>query len=707
MTEFITLEILMRAIVSTKKETSPVPESIEIGGTGATIASSAIRFLGGLRQEQLDTANGVAVLDENLLVKPENIPPLFTRNMPTVDIPSHDVTIGAQMVYPITNYGSNVNYTIQAIGGGEVQIHTFDAMIEMLENLDSLYNFNSSTPVGLSSVSGSQRPAGTILYHAANEAGPGGFILNGVQYNLNITTPHFDGPEILSPVMNEVISSRTYTVYTNSVYDNVNNSGAPVLLRYQVAEDNLFTLNLNTQEHGTSGGTYNEAAITGLMPNKLYYLRVQAQYEFYGSGQLLLIWSTWSNVVSFATSPIFNLTDVQVLRPPSAIYYDLPYYGQTLSMTSDASYLAIGDNNITNIEGTSVRGSVSIFKRATVSDIQNNIEAGMYYFENQLLASSIDSYGDKVLFDSTGRYCFISDLSSNVFHIYKSQTTPVSWVSPTLIGTITKPLTASGQFGHEISISDEISGYIYIAANDDYQKVFTYTLNTTDDTLTETDVLTYTTTDIVYQPYLFMSADGTRLIISSKNEYLQTDGQSQPIICGRVFIYKRTGGVWSFEQELHESNTSVVGYFGIYSAINANATEIIISAHDIYNYSRLYMYRKNVSQQWELVQTINVSDFSYEYGPFYAIYRIKISADGLTAYISMSDTLSPDRAVVYALRKVNDVWTVGQQLNLLYTQDYFHGDGDLVISNDGLTVAVGLDRDHYSLYSSGSVHIFE
>ena len=304
MTEYLLLEMSMRTVFSAKKRVSSVPETIEIGGTSASTAQAALTALEGIASSQLDVPDGVAVLDSNELVKPENIPPLFAPIEPMVVIPSTSIEVGQKIDCVVTNYDSQREYVFGNAFSGHAILHSYDDMINQLETAE-IYNVNSSVTPGV--VTSSSHPniknPGTIVYTAPGVAGPGGFVLNGKLFSIDIVQPYMGPPVINYPLNNAVITTSTITIDAtfgdyygdiSKLYDGFRR------FNYELSDDINFT-NIIAQD--TIDYTQINITIPDLLDNKLYYIRIRnTGWRTVDGGSLVLLpWSEWSTTRSFAT----------------------------------------------------------------------------------------------------------------------------------------------------------------------------------------------------------------------------------------------------------------------------------------------------------------------------------------------------------------------------------------------------------------------
>lgn len=113
---------MSRELFSPNKTPLPaIPEPIELGGTGATTAATALQNLGGAAAAALDQVNGLAQLDANTKVKVENLPSINVAPEDRVEGLGQDapytVFIGQTAKFLISNYDSQRQYDLTTTVG--------------------------------------------------------------------------------------------------------------------------------------------------------------------------------------------------------------------------------------------------------------------------------------------------------------------------------------------------------------------------------------------------------------------------------------------------------------------------------------------------------------------------------------------------------------------------------------------------------------
>ena len=177
---------------------------------------------------------------------------------------------------------------------------------------------------------------------------------------------------------------------------------------------------------------------------------------------------------------------------------------------------------------------------------------------------------------------------------------------------------------------------------------------------------------------------------------------------GSVYVFTRSGVVWTQQQKLHASDAAASDYFGSSVALNADATIALIGApyddDTVTNSGSVYVFTR-VGTVWTQQQKLHASDpaASDAFG-----FSVALNADATIALIGayVDDDTATDSGSVYVFTRVGTVWTQQQKLHASdpAASDYF---GYSVALNADATIAlIGATGDDDTANASGSVYVF-
>ena len=694
----------MRTVFSAKKRVSSVPETIEIGGTSASTAQAALTALEGIASSQLDVPDGVAVLDSNELVKPENIPPLFAPIEPMVVIPSTSIEVGQKIDCVVTNYDSQREYVFGNAFSGHAILHSYDDMINQLETAE-IYNVNSSVTPGV--VTSSSHPniknPGTIVYTAPGVAGPGGFVLNGKLFSIDIVQPYMGPPVINYPLNNAVITTSTITIDAtfgdyygdiSKLYDGFRR------FNYELSDDINFT-NIIAQD--TIDYTQINITIPDLLDNKLYYIRIRnTGWRTVDGGSLVLLpWSEWSTTRSFATDipPLFQ--EIQIVTDANEVNYE--EMGTAVHLSQDGTLLAVGQIGKEPFRYSSVRGSVVIYNKQPDNTFVLNAELFSPIALGQVMfGSALTMSADKTtLFTSApnGRFDFSAD---GKVYAYRC-TTPGDWTTAAIAYEILPPIPTQHQrFGADLKCVKQAN---VLGVSDDLFQLHIFSFSDTAATLQTTITPPVLPNEFFGSSFDF-SANGQRLIVGAQESFHTLHLSGWAIECGAVYVYDYNGTTWNLTASLFPDapdNGSLAGRrFGSQVAISPDGTEIIVCQDYGSNPFKFLSAFKLIDNTWVKTQEFLPSAWLSN---FTSPLDIAFSADGNQFAVSSGNTY--DCITIYA--KQDNTWTEVQTLKASDDPDGNQRFGESFgLSGDGTILASGAaDRDGLVTYSSGGVYIYK
>lgn len=690
----------MRTIFSAKKKIIATPEAIDIGGTNGASLQTAMAALGGIKHEELDVANGLAILGNDSKVKPINIPPLAFDIIPTVYLPVTSTEVGTIVKCVITNYDSRRTYTVSPIGTGTAVLKTYDDLVQCVINNGGDLNFNNNVPPPGVTFNNCVAP-GTILYTAPNTVEAGGFILNGVTYDIAVTPLIVAEPFITFPANNSVASHPSLSVGADAPY--IALFGYAVAYKFQIAENINFTLNVGEYVGGALTSGVSSHTFLDLIANKLYYIRAQYGYNDGAGGT---IWSDWSPVISVATPSEFVLSETQLLsaNPPeingwfgwsvetddtgdrivvgsngsgtntgSAYVFHrngnnwtqetkLTHvaeptddgFGVFVSMSGDGNYIAIGTQQ-DYASGTSAGGAVYIFKRSGTSwnEEQKIILSDVVNTGRSDACVSLNHDGTKLIIGSYNAPYSIGQ-ASNCGAAYIFTRTNVTWSQE--IKLIASDYANGAQFGYRVLINDA----------------------------------------------------GDRVIVSAPYALDSTLSK----VVGKVYVFYYNGSAWVEEAILFDDSLSNNAWFGGYIASNVNTDTLVIGAswsnentHN--NAGSVYIYSRvgNVwSQSVKLIDDIS-NPSSDQFGSGVAINN---TGTQLTIGAAHNDNgLGVLSGVAYIYKNINETWTKVQTLKPSNAQPNTYFGESICCNDDSSIIMFGVQcYDVTSIQDSGAVYIF-
>jgi hypothetical protein len=377
-------------------------------------------------------------------------------------------------------------------------------------------NFSAFKNYNLSAISGSvQLDWNEINYTAPNTPQETGFIINGKTIPITVLPLTLKAPTIAEPLNEATNVYLPVIVYSNGLEVNGPGGSTDTLTHvssdWQLATDINFT---NIVEQSLN----DIISITGwstslATPNETYYVRVRHNTAELGS-------TPWSQPVMFSTVILLPIYDIQKL------------------IGSDSLGLDLYDNEIT--------------------------------VDNFGISSDIDYTGTRIIVGADGESSF-SNKTGRVF-IFKNNGSDV-WLEET---TIADPnAVTDNQFGYSISITDSgdrVAIGVPGVFNDEYSvpgTVYVYTRTGTSWVLEATLHSAISTDGDNFGSCVDFDANGNRLAISSYGSN-SLNG---------IHIYVRTGTVWGLEQTLLTDTYS--SKFGISHQLNADGSVIVAGAETI------------------------------------------------------------------------------------------------------------------------------
>ena len=620
------------------------------GGTGAVTASQALVNLNAVPASLIDKAGGVLSLDSDKKLKPEVIAGLSVTGI-SIDGPT-SMTINQVQNFTITDYDSFLSYSISAIGG---------------------------------SVS---RSGNTITYTAPATAGASGFIINGKTITVAVGANIVMAPSITN-IINGATNIDSTISLTGSIFTVSSGSDTHQFTDWQIATDNAFT-NIISQ---SISDTVNKISwVSGtLQPATTYYARVRYKGNAYG-------YSNWSSIITFTTKSRFLPTSEQaILTASDKTGSDL--FGYSVSINTDGTRVAIG----ARFSYPGAAGAVYIFFKSGLSWIQ---EAKLSASDRALN----DNFGVSVCINSDATRLVVgsenADSSSNDSgKAYVFLRTGTSWAQEAILMASDK--SASYHFGFAVTIDDAANRCMVSAPTRESARGGVYVYLRTGTSWAEEAIINADSPHVNSHFGYSISVDstGTRIAIGAYTHLISS------VVQGKVFVYIRSGTVWTLEQGFTSSDGTNGDKFGTSVSIDSSGTRIAIGASYaevgiITLAGKVYIFtRSGTSWAEEAILTASDKAVNNYFGN-----SVSINDDGTRVVIGSPSAAADGISNVgkgYIFTRSGTSWSEGG-VNIPITKAVNDKFGHAVsISKNGSTVAVGaFFADMGGKTDSGKVIIF-
>lgn len=200
-----------------------------------------------------------------------------------------------------------------------------------------------------------------------------------------------------------------------------------------------------------------------------------------------------------------------------------------------------------------------------------------------------------------------------------------------------------------------------------------------------------------------ISSDGNTIIVGALNNDTGGDNSS-----GTAYVFTRSGSpeTWTQQQQLSAGGGSTLFEFGHAVALSRDGDTAFITAINFYtpgaNAGNVYIYTRS-GGTWTKQQEIQSNDIAGgdDFG-----YALDLSSNGNTAVISAIQGENSGNGAVYIFKKSGGTWSQQQKLT---ASDGASGDqfgSSVSISSDGNTLLVGAQEEDTGGTSSGAAYIF-
>ena len=177
---------------------------------------------------------------------------------------------------------------------------------------------------------------------------------------------------------------------------------------------------------------------------------------------------------------------------------------------------------------------------------------------------------------------------------------------------------------------------------------------------------------------------------------------------GSVYVFTRSGSIWMQQQKLTASDAATYDYFGISVALNADASFALIGAHydddKGMNSGSVYVFTRS-GTVWTQQSKLTASDGAIN--DYFGV-AAALSADASIALIGAyaDDDKGTNSGAAYVFTRVGTVWTQQQKFT---ASDGVAGDGfgiSVVLTADASMALIGAYCDDDKGVDSGSLYFF-
>lgn len=363
----------------------------------------------------------------------------------------------------------------------------------------------------------------------------------------------------------------------------------------------------------------------------------------------VLGYSDWSPVVKLTTRDQY-LPSIEIGTLTAYDKAAQDQFGASVALSSDGLRLAVGASNKT-VAGLASAGKVYVYTRSGIS----------WVLETELTASDKaagDNFGASVSFDGIGSRLAVS------------------------------------AHAKDVSAADNGKVYIYTRSGTTWSE--------------ETTILA---ADRAVNDYfgvcVCLDYAGSRIAIGAHGRDVSGTADA-----GQIYIYTRSGSVWSLETTLTAYDRAASDYFGVCAGFDDSSSRLAVGAFNklvsgVSGAGKVYVYARS-GTSWSLEAELSASDKENfdNYGIDLALdttgTRLMVGANGKNV------SGLADAGKVYMYTRVGSVWT--EQLTVLASDkaatDQFGA--AIGLANDASLMTVGaFSRDVSGLANAGQVYFFK
>lgn len=643
----------MRAVHNPVIDESLYTLPIEKGGTAAMTTQKAAQNLGLVTNAMKGQPGGPVPLDSNGKVPLANLPSNLASGAINLQA-NFEIAINSTVQFTITDYDSFKNYTVTSNVGLVVRTN------------DVISYTAPATPQTMT------------------------LTVNGRQFNFNIVQPQPAKPSITSPINGAVNAGPGVTV-TSSAFVGVGSGLTHQSTDWQLATDASFTNVVQSSIDDTVNKTvWNFGNIN---TSTTYYLRCRykANNGNYGS---------YSNTITFVTKASFYPIIEEIKLMPSPVSNTLSF-GQAVAISSDGSRVAVGSP-----AENSARGSAYVFLRT------GNSWALEQKIANPAAGNS-DQFGISVSFDSNATRVAIGANGSTVSgvsacgSVYIFVRSGTSWSQEQQISASDKAST--DLFGYSAELDSDATRIVVGAYGSDPAGVSgagaAYIFVRAGSVWTQEQKLTATSpaSSDSYGYDVDIDSTGTRCIVGSM--LMNPGGVNDS---GAIEIWTRSGTVWTREQQISASDKAASDQFGYKISIDSSGSTIASCAASadvggITNAGAVYIFVRSGavwSQQAKLGPSDPVSTLTFGYSAC-----LDATGNMLVAcsYSPASNALS----AAYIFDRAGSTWTQRAKVNGSDEANADRYGWDSAISSDGTRMIIGAYQKNSSPSTAvGAAYIY-
>ena len=242
-----------------------------------------------------------------------------------------------------------------------------------------------------------------------------------------------------------------------------------------------------------------------------------------------------------------------------------------------------------------------------------------------------------------------------------------------------------------------ISGAVYIYSRENNRWFQEQKLQPTDPT-----------ENMNYGMLVAISRDGTRCVVGAPNA--DSGGQTG---AGALYVYSRTGTVWTLEQRLQASDVVQNGRFGYSASLTSNGDRLVVGAPgatdgSVVDAGAAYVFVRGGTNWTQETRQTAISAIG---GGLFG-YSVDISGDGLVGVAGFplafggGGTGYSAAGAFYSFTRVGSVWTRQAKIVSLDTVENSKLGMSIAISSDGTRVVVGAPLHANPNATSGAAYVF-
>ena len=412
--------------------------------------------------------------------------------------------------------------------------------------------------------------------------------------------------------------------------------------------------------------------------------------------------TTYANLVPYLKPNLINGTLEDTIINPAPLLDD--NFGNSVSVNSTGTRLVIGasKNDPASVVDS---GSVYIYLRTgsswTIeSTIDNPNSTASDNFGN---AVDINSDGTRVII---GAYQEDPGAVSNAGSAYIYSRSGTTW---SLEDTITKTIPVdTDNFGIDVSIDSTgtrviIGAYLEDTGASGAGSAYVYSRSGTTWTLEQEINNPSPLLNDQFGNSVSIDSTGTRLIIAANRD------DTGAADSGSAYVYSRSNTTWTLEQEINNPSPLLNDQFGNSVSIDSTGTRLIIAANrddtGAADTGSVYIYSRS-GTIWTLEQEINnpspvINDY---FGN-----SVIMNSDGSKVIIAAQteDTGADGAGTVYVYSRSDTTWTLEQEINnpSPVASDFFGT--DVSIDSTGTRVVISAIGEDTGANQAGSVYIYD